>query len=409
MRLRHAGPGEGRTGEDGNYTNRPGSITQRLRLRVPAPQPQPAHLVDRAQGEQGQEGAQGAQGRCREAMAGKVAALKCKLLPDFARGRGRIKHLSMSVHSGAASKGLPARDVMKHALKRAPLGLDSADAGGAKAAKGQWDVLAGQWRAGNERLGRQWRALRALALSSKCFLSIVATGAAPVSPSSPMPDASWPSPLLQASGRAHMPSRAPSIHSCAMMVGRARNRPLHQWMEELEDAEDGMWRSVMACALSFDSVRPERLLPLLPVERLLPLLPVAASAPASTSNCIHSRLKPRGAPWHAKATAVPCNVPRPRSVGGVQELGVVDVAAAQLPGSSQSARHQAPEEPVVCKLDAIESVVVWKFDGIESLSSCLAAKGTLMSALALLSCATACVEGCVQAACAHLHVLTCMR
>jgi hypothetical protein len=352
MRLRHAGPGEGRTGEDGNYTNRPGSITQRLRLRVPAPQPQPAHLVDRAQGEQGQEGAQGAQGRCREAMAGKVAALKCKLLPDFARGRGRIKHLSMSVHSGAASKGLPARDVMKHALKRAPLGLDSADAGGAKAAKGQWDVLAGQWRAGNERLGRQWRALRALALSSKCFLSIVATGAAPVSPSSPMPDASWPSPLLQASGRAHMPSRAPSIHSCAMMVGRARNRPLHQWMEELEDAEDGMWRSVMACALGFDSVRPER---------LLPLLPAVASAPASTSHCLHSRLKPRRALWHARATAVACNAPRPRSVGGV------DVAAAPhlLPDSRQSARQQAPEE----------AVVVWKFDAIESLSS-LTAKGT---------------------------------
>ena len=185
-----------------------------------------------------------------------LSAITCQKRPLMGGGqRAIIPRFDAEWHTAPGSKGLPARVV----LMRLPLRLDSAGAGGAGGAKvlakGEWDVVAGKWRSGNDRSGRAWLALRALAACARSFLSLVVQPAPPLSPSSH---------LHQGEMETNM-SRAPSIHACAMVPGPARNRPLQEWMQELIGCEELMWQNVMSCALAFNHVRPERVLPLVHV------------------------------------------------------------------------------------------------------------------------------------------------
>jgi hypothetical protein len=295
-----------------------------------------------------------------------ISALTCQKRPVMGGGQRAIIPSFDSKWRTASIKALPARIVLKRPAPR----LDSAGAGGAGGAKGEWDVVAGKWRSGNERSGRAWRGLRALAACARSFLCLVVESAPPLSASSFLLHSSWPSPLLsslqqhrgtlsQEELETNM-SRAPLIHASAMVVGRARNRPLHEWMQELIGCEQLMWQTVMSCALAFNHVRPERILPLLHI--------ASGVAGASSVNWRHAARHAAG-------------VQREGEGGGKERHGWTVVSSScqgrqlpqQAPGvdsvhakNAQRASEQDPQEPVV----------VWKFDSMEVRSmSSLVARG----------------------------------
>ena len=266
-----------------------------------------------------------------------LSALTCQKRPLMGGGqRAIIPRFDAEWRTAAGSKGLPARVV----LKRPPLRLDSADAGGAGGAKGEWDVVAGKWLSGNERSGRAWRGLRALAACARSFLCLVVQSAPTLSGSSLLLHSSWPSPLC------------------------ARNRPLHEWMQELTGCEQLMWQTVMSCALAFNHVRPERILP-----RLLHV--ASGIAGASSVNWRHAARRAAGVQRERKGaekerhgwTVVSSSC---HGQVGPQQGPGVDPLPAPHAENAQRASEQDPQEPVV----------VWELNLREGRSkSSLAARG----------------------------------
>jgi hypothetical protein len=299
-----------------------------------------------------------------------LSALTCQKRPLMGGGqRAIIPRFDAEWRTAAGSKGLPARVV----LKRPPLRLDSADAGGAGGAKGEWDVVAGKWLSGNERSGRAWRGLRALAACARSLLCLVVQSAPPLSPSSHLHHSSWPFPLLGSLQQDRSPlsqgaletnmSRAPSIHTSAMLVGRARNRPLHEWLQEQIGCEQLMWQTVMSCALAFNHVRPERILPLLHV--------ASGVAGASSVNWRHAARRAAGVQRERKGaekerhgwTVVSSSC---HGQVGPQQGPGVDPLPAPHAENAQRASEQDPQEPVM----------VWELNLREGRSkSSLAARG----------------------------------
>jgi hypothetical protein len=272
-----------------------------------------------------------------------LSALMCQKRSLMGGGQRAIIPSFDSEWRTASIKALPARIV----LKRPPPRLDSAGAGGAEGAKGEWDVVAGKWRSGNERSGRAWRGLRALAACARSFLCLVVQSAPTLSGSSLLLHSSWPSPLC------------------------ARNRPLHEWMQELTGCEQLMWQTVMSCALAFNHVRPERILP-----RLLHV--ASGIAGASSVNWRHAARRAAG-------------VQREGEGGGKERHGCTVHAE-----NAQRAGEQDPQEPVV----------VWKFDSMEGRSrSSLVARGIFSVSKHDLQIFSVCQH----MTCVHASVTSCVK